>query len=105
MRGGRFDRGMDYHRGRSRRDRLMMEEARVFRTKSHERVDYYGGPRGPHRFDEERDLPMEAYLSQPTTPYFPPGFGMPGTVVYVYTVTVYVLHFTLRLISLCRSVV
>ena len=89
---GRYDRGgldthrggLDAHRGgrfSTRRDRLM-EEARMLRTKSHERVDHMGGPRGGYRPDDEvREPPVDYYLSQPTTPHFPydrpPGFTMP----------------------------
>ena len=68
----------------TRRNRLV-EEARMFRAKSHERVDHMGGPggaRGPYRLEDDfRDTP-DFYLSQPTTPHFPydsrpPSFGMP----------------------------
>ena len=87
---GRYG-GLDAHRGGSfgtRRDRLL-DESRMFRAKSHERVDYVGGPRGAYRPDEEfREPPVDYYLSQPTTPHFPydrpPGFGVPpGTCVHV----------------------
>ena len=80
---GRFEHGMDAYRGRfgTRRDRLMMEEARMFRTKSHERMDYVGAPRGALRPDEEfREPPIDYYLSQPNPSYFPydrPPFGIP----------------------------
>lgn len=78
-RGGRFV---------TRRDRLM-EEARIFRAKSHERVDHMGGggggARGSYRPDDEfREPPVDHYLSQPTTPHFPydarlSGFGLAPT--------------------------
>ena len=83
--GGRYDHGgfdPHHHGGRfgTRRDRLMMEEARLLRVKSHERMEHLGGVR--FRPEEEfREPPMDFYLSQPTTPHFPPdrslGFNIP----------------------------
>ena len=99
----RFDRSMDPHRGGRfgmRRDRLM-EEARVFRTKSHERVNYLGGQRGAYRPDEEfREPPVDYYLSQPTTPHFPyerpPVFNKPpGIHVVICTCSVHVVNMLL----------
>ena len=54
-----------------------MEEARLLRVKSHERMEHLGGV----RLRQDEDPPMDYYLSQPTTPHFPPerslGFNMP----------------------------
>ena len=92
---GHFDQGMD-RGGRfgTRRSRIM-EEARMSRAKSHERVDHLGGPRGAFRPDEEfREPPVDFYLSQPTNPHLPfdrPGMGMPpGNNVLVKVVDVLV---------------
>ena len=75
----------DPHRGArfgSRRERLLMEEARLLRARSHERMEHMGMVGGaPRGLRPEEDPPMDYYLSQPTTPHFPydrpHGFNMP----------------------------
>ena len=81
--GGRgvFDPHFRGNRFGGRRDRILMEEARLMRVKSHERMEHLGGGARLRPDEEFRDFPMEYYLSQPTTPHFPPerslGFNMP----------------------------
>ena len=80
--GGRYDRGVFDHHHRAarfgtRRDHILMEEARLLRVKSHERMEHLGGV----RLRQDEDPPMDYFLSQPTTPHFPPerslGFNIP----------------------------
>lgn len=83
---GRFDRPLDSMRGRfpqARRERLISEESRMHRARSHERMDahppYMGpGVRSPWEDPREGGGAMDyfEFLSQPNPSYF--GFDRPG---------------------------